>query len=75
MSTAITFGAVIAPQEKRAWLISWVFSGFSIASVFGVPLGTWISDNFNWRLTFWTIFFTSIFITILVLYLLPHNLK
>lgn len=75
MSTAITFAAVIAPQEKRAWLISWVFSGFSIASVFGVPLGTWISDNFNWRLTFWTIFFTSIFITILVLYLLPHNLK
>lgn len=75
MSTAITFAAAIAPQEKRAWLISWVFSGFSIASVFGVPLGTWISDNFNWRLTFWTIFFTSIFITILVLYLLPHNLK
>lgn len=74
MSTAITFAAVIAPQRKRAWLISWVFSGFSIASVFGVPLGTWISDNLNWRLTFWTIFFASVFITIVVFYLLPHNL-
>ncbi|WP_232310847.1 MFS transporter [Pediococcus parvulus] len=60
MSTAVTFAAAIAPQRKRAWLISWVFSGFSIASVFGVPLGTWISDNLNWRLTFWTIFFASV---------------
>lgn len=74
MSTAVTFAAAIAPQRKRAWLISWVFSGFSIASVFGVPLGTWISDNLNWRLTFWTIFFVSVFITIVVFYLLPHNL-
>ena len=74
MSTAVTFAAAIAPQRKRAWLISWVFSGFSIASVFGVPLGTWISDNLNWRLTFWTIFFASVFITIVVFYLLPHNL-
>lgn len=75
MSTAVTFAAAIAPQRKRAWLISWVFSGFSIASVFGVPLGTWISDNLNWRLTFWTIFFASVFITIVVFYLLPHNLS
>lgn len=74
MSTAVTFAVAIAPQRKRAWLISWVFSGFSIASVFGVPLGTWISDNLNWRLTFWTIFFASVFITIVVFYLLPHNL-
>lgn len=74
MSTAVTFAAAIAPQRKRAWLISWVFSGFSIASVFGVPLGTWISDNLNWRLTFWTIFFASVFITIVVFYLLPHKL-
>lgn len=75
ISVAITFAAAIAPSEKRAWIVSWVFSGFSIASVFGVPLGTWISDNFNWRLTFWGIFILAVILTILAYFLLPHSLR
>ena len=38
VSLSITFATVIAPMPKRAWLVSWIFSGFSVASVFGVPL-------------------------------------
>ncbi|MDN7145739.1 MFS transporter [Liquorilactobacillus mali] len=60
VSLALTFANLIAPLEKRAWLVSWVFSGFSIASVFGVPLGTWISTTFNWRISFAAIAVVSI---------------
>lgn len=75
ISIAITFAAAIAPVEKRSWMVSWVFSGFSIASVFGVPLGTWISDNLNWRFIFWAIFSLSLILVFFINHLLPHNLK
>ncbi|USS85191.1 MFS transporter [Fructilactobacillus myrtifloralis] len=52
ISITITFATHIAPLTKRAWIVAWVFSGFSIASVFGVPAGTWLSGLFGWRLIF-----------------------
>ncbi|WP_143796094.1 MFS transporter, partial [Oenococcus oeni] len=75
MSIAITLAAAITPPQKRSWIVSWVFSGFSIASVFGVPIGTWISDNLNWRFLFWIIFILSIILIAILYRLLPHNLR
>lgn len=74
VSIAITFAAVIAPLQKRAWLISWVFSGYSIASVFGVPIGTWISDQVGWRVAFWLIVVISVIIAIMFTLSLPSDL-
>lgn len=75
ISLAMTFATAIAPLERRAWLISWIFSGFSIASVFGVPLGTWISTTFGWRDTFYTITTFSVITFLLVIKYLPHDLE
>lgn len=75
VSIAITFAAVIAPRDKRAWLISWVFSGYSVASVFGVPIGTWISDKFGWRWAFWLIILISVGITIMFMMSLPGYIR
>lgn len=75
ISLAMTFATVIAPLERRAWLVSWIFSGFSIASVFGVPLGTWISTTFGWRETFYTITAFSVLTFILVIKFLPRDLE
>ena len=74
VSLSITFATVIAPMPKRAWLVSWIFSGFSVASVFGVPLGTWISTTFGWRFIFITITLLSIITVFLIIKTLPHNL-
>ncbi|SCC11736.1 MFS transporter [Weissella bombi] len=74
VSLSMTFATVIAPIEKRAWLVSWIFSGFSVASVFGVPLGTWISTTFGWRITFITITIFSLLTIFLIIKTLPHNL-
>ena len=71
ISLSITFSSSIAPREKRAWLVSWVFSGFSVASVFGVPLGTWISDHFSWKVVFVIIAIMTLLLGILFKKYLP----
>lgn len=55
ISLVMTFASTIAPRDKRASLVSWIFAGFSIASVFGVPIGVAISTSYNWRYTFFGI--------------------
>ncbi|WP_186414486.1 MFS transporter, partial [Oenococcus oeni] len=74
MSIAITLAAAITPPQKRSWIVSWVFSGFSIASVFGVPFGTWISKNYGWRYSFYAIILVSIIILFFSILLLPKNI-
>lgn len=75
ISLTITFANLIAPLEKRPWLIAWVFSGFSIASVFGVPIGTWISTSSSWRGAFFVITAVSVLTLILAFISLPHRVK
>lgn len=75
ISIALSFVGYIAPMEKRGWLLSWVFSGFSIASVLGVPLGTWISTNFGWRISFLTIIGISVITMGLIFGSLPRDFK
>ena len=52
-------GAVVAaslvPQEKRASAIALMFTGLTLATVLGVPLGTAIGQQFGWRVAFWIV--------------------
>ena len=41
VAVALTFGPDVTSRENQPRYMSWVFSGFSIASVFGMPMGTW----------------------------------
>lgn len=43
ISLILVFVSVIAPLEKRSMLVAAVFSGFSTATIIGVPIGTTIS--------------------------------
>jgi Arabinose efflux permease len=71
----MTFSSVIAPKSKQGIVVSWIFSGFSIASVFGVPFSTAISTIFDWRVTFLIITVASVITLILLMLSLPRNLK
>ncbi len=51
-SVGSTIAADLVPEDKRASAIAMMFSGLTIAIVTGVPLGTWIGQNFGWRATF-----------------------
>lgn len=73
ISVAMAIGTHLAPLEKRAWLVSWLFSGFSVASVFGVPLGTWLSSIFGWTSAFYLISLIGIITLILIYLTLPGD--
>lgn len=73
-SLIILFANDIAPQNKRAMLISWIAAGFSIASVIGVPIGTTISTATSWHVTFHVISIVSLLTCITMFFILPRDL-
>ncbi len=73
ISIVLVLASYVAPREKRASLVSWVFAGFSIASVIGVPLGTVISQRLTWHDSFWMITVLTIVVFGLLVWLVPHN--
>jgi len=49
---AAATAALLAPPESRGRAMAFTFLGWSIASVFGVPVGSWLSGAFGWRAAF-----------------------
>ena len=73
ISIVLVLASYVAPREKRASLVSWVFAGFSIASVIGVPLGTVISQRLTWHDSFFLFIVLTIVVFGLLVWLVPHN--
>ncbi|MDN3516590.1 MFS transporter [Aquisalimonas lutea] len=52
-------GSVVAADlvspNRRASAIAVMFTGLTVATVLGVPFGTWIGQSFGWRATFWVV--------------------
>lgn len=49
---AYTIGATLAPPEKRGQALGLVASGFTLSTVLGSPVGTWMGEHFGWRVSF-----------------------
>lgn len=73
ISIVLVMASFAAPREKRASLVSWVFAGFSIASVIGIPIGTVISTTFSWHDSFWMISGLTIFVFVSLIWLVPKD--
>lgn len=73
ISIVLVMAAFVAPHNKRASLVSWVFAGFSIASVIGIPIGTIISTTFTWHDSFWMISGLTILVFAALLWLMPRD--
>lgn len=52
MSIGSTIAADLVPPSRRAGAISVMFSGLTVATVTGVPLGTFIGQQLGWRAAF-----------------------
>jgi predicted MFS family arabinose efflux permease len=52
----MAIGAIVAsnlvPETKKGTAISILFTGLTVATIVGVPLGTFIGQHFGWRATF-----------------------
>ncbi len=49
---AYTVGTSLAPAEKRGRALALVASGLTISTALGLPLGTWLGEQFGWRFSF-----------------------
>ncbi|WP_077622291.1 MFS transporter [Sediminibacillus massiliensis] len=52
MSIGSTIAANLVPEDKRASAISIMFTGLTVATVTGVPFGTFLGQQFGWRIAF-----------------------
>ena len=52
LATSLTFVPELVPDRRVAPVVSLIYTGFSIASVLGVPAGKLICGMFGWNVTF-----------------------
>lgn len=73
VAVAMTYAPDVTTDRFRTKFIAWVFSGFSIASVVGVPVGTWVANTFGWRWVFHMINVLTIMLIVGMVVALPRN--
>lgn len=73
VAVAMTYAPDVTTDRFRTKFIAWVFSGFSIASVVGVPVGTWVDNTFGWRWAFHMINVLTIMLIVGMVVALPRN--
>ncbi|MCY8978577.1 MFS transporter [Bacillus halotolerans] len=75
MSIGSTIAADLVPENKRASAISIMFTGLTVATVTGVPFGTFIGQQLGWRFAFMVIIAIGIIAVIANGILVPSNLR
>lgn len=60
--------------KQRSMAVAYIYTGFSLASVVGVPIGTIIADHWRWQDAFIMVAVITIVATIAALVVLPRNL-
>ena len=73
VAIAMTYASDVTTEQYSTKFIAWVFSGFSIASVVGVPVGTWVANTFGWRWAFHLVNVLTVALIVLMVMVLPRN--
>ncbi|MDF3837370.1 MFS transporter [Cupriavidus basilensis] len=68
-------GSVVAtglvPPQRRASAIAVMFTGLTVASVLGVPFGTWLGQAYGWRASFWAVAAVGLLAVLVIAALVP----
>ncbi|MDO7907470.1 MFS transporter [Paenibacillus sp. JX-17] len=75
MSIGSTIAADLVPENRRASAIAIMFSGLTVATVTGVPLGTFIGQQLGWRAAFIAIVVIGVIAFIGNMLLVPSDLR
>jgi predicted MFS family arabinose efflux permease len=75
MSIGSTIAADLVAPNRRASAIAIMFSGLTVATITGVPFGTFIGQQLGWRAAFLIIAVIGIIALIANLILVPGNLR
>lgn len=74
MAVATVIAASVVEENRRASAIAMMFTGLTVATVTGVPLGTFIAQHASWRVAFTVIAALGILALIGNAILVPNNL-
>lgn len=74
-SIGSTIAADLVAENKRASAIATMFTGLTVATVTGVPLGTFIGQTLGWRATFWGVAALGVIALLATAILVPNDLK
>jgi DHA1 family inner membrane transport protein len=70
-------GAVVAtglvPPERKASAISIMFTGLTVATLLGVPAGSWLGLQYGWRSTFWAVTAIGVLATLVIAWFVPTD--
>lgn len=66
---------VMAPPAERGRAITFVFLGWSLSSVIGMPLHAWLGETFGWRWAFTTVAGLSAAAAVAVWRVMPDGVK
>lgn len=53
--TGSVVAQAVVPPHRKASAIAMIFTGLTLATVLGLPFGTWLGQIFGWRATFWAV--------------------
>ncbi|MEU6094311.1 MFS transporter [Streptomyces sp. NPDC047079] len=74
-STFVAVGIMLAvnmvPEGQSGTAVAKVSLGLNLATVLGVPLGTFIGEDYGWRATFWAVAGITTLATLLVAAVVP----
>lgn len=63
-------GAAIAGEGRRAWAVTRMMLGLSVANVIGVPFAAWLGQQYGWRVAFLSIVVVGVINVIALIMLL-----
>jgi predicted MFS family arabinose efflux permease len=66
--------SLLVPLERRARTMAFVFLGWSLSAVVGLPAGAWIGANLGWRAAMWILAGLSALAALLVFARVPARL-
>lgn len=74
MTISSVIAANVVAPDKRASAIALMFTGLTVATLTGVPLGTYIGNTFSWHFSFLFITIVGVVSLIANILLVPSNL-
>ncbi|MDW3711808.1 MULTISPECIES: MFS transporter [unclassified Pseudomonas] len=70
-------GSVVATSlvaaDRRASAIAVMFTGLTVATILGVPFGTWLGQAMGWRAAFWAVTVVGVVALVIIALFVPRD--
>ncbi|GAC1031788.1 MFS transporter [Pseudomonas sp. No.21] len=70
-------GSVVATSlvaaDRRASAIAIMFTGLTVATILGVPFGTWLGQAMGWRAAFWAVTVVGVAALVIIALFVPRD--